>query len=271
MDEAAVKREWERNAVGWTAMVRAGSDVCRDLYNTPTFMGMLPDVDGLEGLDIGCGEGHNTRLLAKRGAKMRGVDIAETFVRAAKEAEQGEPLGIGYGVASGGSLPFGDRCFDFATAFMSFQDMPCQQEALAEAYRVLRPGRFFQFSIVHPCFVTPGWKWVTDEDGRRTGREVRNYFAGEESENGACVVEEWTFGAASDEMKGRYGKFRTPYFLRTLSDWLNLVTGAGFTLERFAEPHPSEEVVASHPEQYAARIEPYFLIIRGRKGERISD
>ena len=37
---------------------------------------MLPDVRGLLGLDIGCGEGHNTRLLAGRGARVVAVDIA---------------------------------------------------------------------------------------------------------------------------------------------------------------------------------------------------
>jgi trans-aconitate methyltransferase len=41
-----------------------GHDIYRDHLNTPAFFAMLPDVEGLAGLDIGCGEGHNTRLLA---------------------------------------------------------------------------------------------------------------------------------------------------------------------------------------------------------------
>jgi 2-polyprenyl-3-methyl-5-hydroxy-6-metoxy-1,4-benzoquinol methylase len=49
---------------------------------------MLPDVEGLEGLDIGCGEGHNTSSLARRGACMTGVDISPTFIRYANEAEE---------------------------------------------------------------------------------------------------------------------------------------------------------------------------------------
>ena len=40
----------------------------RDYLNTPAFFDMLTDVNGLFGLDIGCSEGRNTRLLAERGA-----------------------------------------------------------------------------------------------------------------------------------------------------------------------------------------------------------
>src|SRR6185295_14532567 len=53
---------WNENANTWTALARAGYDVYRDYVNTPAFLEMLPEVRGLEGLDIGCGEGHNTRL-----------------------------------------------------------------------------------------------------------------------------------------------------------------------------------------------------------------
>ncbi len=51
-------------------VARAGYDVFRDHLNTPAFFALLPDVAGLSGLDIGCGEGHNTRLLARRGARV---------------------------------------------------------------------------------------------------------------------------------------------------------------------------------------------------------
>ncbi len=67
---------------------------------------MLPPVSGLSGLDIGCGEGSNTRELARRGARMRAIDIAPTFIRHAIEAESAEPLGIAYLVADATDLQF---------------------------------------------------------------------------------------------------------------------------------------------------------------------
>ena len=50
----------------WTQLSRAGYDTYRDHLNTPAFLQMLPEVNGLTGLDIGCGEGSNTRELAAR-------------------------------------------------------------------------------------------------------------------------------------------------------------------------------------------------------------
>ena len=84
MDHEEVGRHWDENAEAWTRLARAGYDVYRDELNTPAFLEMLPDVDGLSGLDVGCGEGHNTRLVLERGARMTGIDIAENFVRHAK-------------------------------------------------------------------------------------------------------------------------------------------------------------------------------------------
>ena len=108
MDHEQVGRIWNGNAEAWTKLARAGYDVYRDHLNTPAFFQMLPDVSGLSGLDIGCGEGHNTRLLAKRGARVTAVDISEVFIRHARDMEQQEPLGIDYRVASAVELPFAD-------------------------------------------------------------------------------------------------------------------------------------------------------------------
>ena len=87
MDHEEAGRYWDANAEVWTKLARAGYDVYRDYLNTPAFFAMLPDVANLSGLDIGCGEGHNTRLLAKRGANITAIDISKEFVRFASEWE----------------------------------------------------------------------------------------------------------------------------------------------------------------------------------------
>ncbi|OYX06746.1 MAG: SAM-dependent methyltransferase, partial [Rhizobiales bacterium 32-66-8] len=115
---------WERNAETWTRHVRAGYDIYRDALNSPTFLDMLPPVDGRRGLDLGCGEGANTRHLARRGARMDGIDIAPTFIRHAQAAESAEPLGISYAVADGTSLPFADSSFDFRNWRVSLSKPP---------------------------------------------------------------------------------------------------------------------------------------------------
>jgi ubiquinone/menaquinone biosynthesis C-methylase UbiE len=256
MDEREVARMWEENARLWTQLARAGHDVYRDRVNTPAFFAALPEVRGLRGLDIGCGEGHNTRLLTQRGARMTAVDIAEAFIRHARDAERHSPLGIDYQIANGSELPFDDGTFDFAVAFMSLMDMPEPERAIREAYRVVKAGGFFQFSITHPCFQTPLWRWVTDDSGKRVGVVCGEYF---DQKPGRIV--EWIFGSAPATLR----KFKIPVFDRTLSEWLNALLDAGFHVERLAEPCADQKTAADCPAVADTRLVAYFLIVRCRK------
>ncbi len=260
MNHEEVGRYWNGNAHAWTMLARAGYDVYRDYLNTPAFFEMLPNVAGLAGLDIGCGEGHNTRLLAKRGASVSAIDIAEEFIVYARQAETHEPLGIDYRVASAVALPFADATFDFATGFMSFMDVQETDRVLAEAYRVLKPAGFLQFSICHPCSDTPHRRNLRDANGQTYALEVGDYFRNIEGK-----VEEWLFTAAPAHVTQGLPKFRIPRFTRTISQWLNLLIDTGFLLERVAEPRPSDETVRACPAIQDAQVVPYFLHIRARK------
>ena len=260
MDHREVGQYWNDNAEAWAQLARAGYDVYREHFNTPAFLAMLPDVQGLSGIDIGCGEGYNTRQVAGRGARMTGIDIAEVFIGHARELEEEEPLGIDYRVASAVELPFEDGSFDFATATMSLMDVPETERALAEAYRVIRPGGFLQFSITHPCFDTPHRNNLRDEDGVTYAIEVGDYF-----EDMDGKVTEWLFSAAPKEVRDRYPKFKTPRFTRTISRWLNLVIDVGFAIERVEEPRPTDEMVRICPDLQDAQVVGYFLHVRGRK------
>ena len=257
---ANVRRYWNENAEVWTRLARAGYDTYRDFLNTPAFFAMLPAVDGLAGLDIGCGEGYNTRLLAQRGARVTALDIAEGFVRQGQALEDESPLGVRYLVASAVDLPFGEATFDFATGFMSFMDVPETDRVLGEAYRVLKPGGFLQFSITHPCFDTPHRRNLRDEDGRTYAIEVGDYFRNLEG-----AVTEWIFSAAPPAVREGLPKFKVPRFTRTLSQWLNLVLAQGFLLERVEEPRPSDEVVATCPNIQDSQVVAYFMHVRARK------
>src|SRR5690349_5224217 len=170
MKSAEVAEMWEANAETWTRHARTGHDVYRDALNTPAFLAMLPPMSGLHGLDVGCGEGSNTRELARLVARMHAIDIATTFIRHARATEASDPLGIIFQVADALSLPFADNSLDFATAFMSMMDMPDQGRALREAHRVLRPDGFLQFSILHPCFAPPYRRVLRNAD--RTTRAI---------------------------------------------------------------------------------------------------
>jgi len=260
MNDREVGRCWDENAEVWARLSRAGYDVYRDFLNTPAFLAMLPDVQGLRGLDLGCGEGHNTRLLAKLGARMTGLDIAPTFIRHAREAEELDPLEITYVEGSALALPFAPGSFDFVVAFMSLMDMPEVERVVAEVHRVLVPAGFFQFSITHPFLDVPHRRNLRGADGRTYAYEVGGYF-----QELRGHVEEWTFSIAPPEVRAAVPKFKVPRFTRPLSKWINLLIERDFIVERLSEPCPREEDVRACPHIQDAQVVPYFFHVRVRK------
>ncbi|HVZ09935.1 class I SAM-dependent methyltransferase [Rhodopila sp.] len=261
MTSAEAAACWEANAETWTRHARAGLDVYRDVVNTPAFLAMLPAVDGLAGLDLGCGEGGNTRQLARLGARVAALDMSATFLRHAHEAEHTERLGIAYVRADAARLPFAGEAFDFVTAFMSLMDMPDQNTVLLEINRVLRRGGFLQFSILHPCFVPPHRRVLREADGITVRAvEVGDYFSNIDGR-----VDRWWFGTLSAEERARVPAFQEPRFHRTLSTWMNLLVATGFVIECLGEPCADAATAAAVPHVADTRVAPLFLHVRARK------
>jgi ubiquinone/menaquinone biosynthesis C-methylase UbiE len=221
---------------------------------------MLPPVAGLKGLDLGCGEGTNTRAIARLGARMTGLDIAPTFLRHAREAEARDPLGIDYVLGDGRSIDFPDASFDFVTAFMSLMDMADQRQVLKGIHRVLRPGGFLQFSILHPCFVPPSRKNIRNDADESVAVEIADYF--DETDG---RVERWLFSTIPAEKRAGLTPFAVPRFHRTLTTRVAMIVEAGLTIEAFGEPMASEEVAAAEPIVADTRVAPIFLHVRARK------
>jgi SAM-dependent methyltransferase len=240
ISEEEVGRYWDANAGPWAAEVRRGADVAREWLNNPAFLPFIGDLRGRQVLDAGCGEGYNTRILARRGARMTGVDISERMIDLAREAERAEPLGIRYERTSYADLSrFADASFDAVVSFMALMDGPRFDLAMREAFRVLRPGGMLAFSITHPCFLTKGATWLRDEAGVKVKWMVSGYF------DSTAWVERWRFTDASQEQP----EFAVPRFDRTLSEYVNPLIAAGFVLEEIQEPRPSEEYCRAHPRQ----------------------
>ena len=93
-----IKQEWDDASESWVDFVRNGKDDFRDEMNNPAMFEILGDIQGKKVLDLGCGEGYNTRIMAKKGAKVVGVDFSEKMIDFAVQHEEEEKLGIEYHV-----------------------------------------------------------------------------------------------------------------------------------------------------------------------------
>ncbi|MFG3258827.1 class I SAM-dependent methyltransferase [Streptomyces sp. NPDC048172] len=92
---------------------------------------------GSAALDVACGHGDITRLLAARGtAPVVGVDISAEMVRLARDKEAREPLGIEYHVGDAAELPVLGR-FRVATASYLFNYAPTR-DALRVMFERIR-------------------------------------------------------------------------------------------------------------------------------------
>ncbi len=258
MRKQDIRNYWNQNAPAWTELSRRGYDLYRDHIATPAFLNMLPSVAGLVGLDVGCGEGHNTRLIAEKGAVVTGIDISEKFISYAKERESG-CKNLMFIAADAYHIPFNAGYFDFCISTQAFMDFPDQHKALREIYRVLKPEGFFQFSILHPLFDRVGNGWIY-ENGELKGYFIKNYFKNPRGE-----IDEWMFSAVPPEEKAKYKKFKIPRFNKLISEWVNLLVKTGFIIEEMDEPAPKKDVIKRYPKLKDAALMPYFLIIRVRK------
>jgi SAM-dependent methyltransferase len=91
-------------------------------------------------LDLATGTGWTSRLIARRGARVVGVDLGADLIEAARERAKAEGLDIEYRVGDAEALPFRDGEFDavISTCGIMFATRP--EAAASELARVTRSG-----------------------------------------------------------------------------------------------------------------------------------
>lgn len=87
-------------------------------------------------LDLGCGAGGASVLVAKRGAQIAGLDAAEALIQIARERVPDGDFRVG----DLGDLPYNDRTFDVTFASLSLMFATNPTVALAEMKRVTVSG-----------------------------------------------------------------------------------------------------------------------------------
>ena len=180
---------------------------------------------GPQVVDLGCGEGQFSRMLAERGATVTGVDLCRPLTESARNHQgSGESYLVG-DMEDLHELPSGE--FDIAVSYITLVDVPDMRIAVGEAFRVLRRGGRFVVCNLHPmALASPGW--IT-QGGRKLHYPVDRYF--DEGERDISRQEDRPM----------------TNFHRTLSTHLRTFLGAGFTVEDLREPTPTEEQAERYP------------------------
>ena len=95
-------------------------------------------------LDVGCGSGWATRLMAEKALQgnVTGIDIADEMIKLARETSTSFP-NVGFQVASAEKLPFNESQFTHAFSMESLYYYADMSAALREIKRVLKPGGQF--------------------------------------------------------------------------------------------------------------------------------
>jgi ubiquinone/menaquinone biosynthesis C-methylase UbiE len=109
-------------------------------------------------LDVACGPGYVSDALRKLGAIPKGIDFSERMVAIAKKMFPGIPFGQG----DAQNLSCDGASFDRVLINFGLLHLSHPEQRCAEAFRVLRSGGKFGFTVWAPPARSPGAKIVND-------------------------------------------------------------------------------------------------------------
>ncbi|PCI36535.1 MAG: hypothetical protein COB53_09235 [Elusimicrobia bacterium] len=95
-------------------------------------------IQGARVLDLACGEGYGSRLLADTAATVIGLDIDEAVIAAAEKKYARDNLRFQTGDMT--ALPFDDLAFDVVVCYEAIEHINKQEKCIDEIYRVLAVG-----------------------------------------------------------------------------------------------------------------------------------
>jgi SAM-dependent methyltransferase len=211
---------------------------------------LLDDVRGKHAIVIGCGGGQDCVELVRMGAVAIGIDLSQEQIAYAKKyAAKHDADNASFVVGSAEDLSrFDDASFDLALSIHALGYVEHADAALNEAARVLRPGGVLAIAVPHP------WNQVFSDAAPYYAR--RSYYTAQ------TPYMDWNWDAAKFGESGRLRDWR-----RTVGEWFDLITSAGFTIERLVEPYQGDisDDDAEGYDMQRARLMPHVLIMKARK------
>lgn len=125
---------------------------------------------GRKVLDIACGEGYGSNLLASVAEGVWGVDIDPETIKHAAEKYKAHNLNFSVGAAD--AIPFKDHTFDLAVSFETIEHHDRHEAMMTELKRVLKPGGVLIIS-------SPDKKYYSDIPNYKNPFHVKELYKAE--------------------------------------------------------------------------------------------
>jgi SAM-dependent methyltransferase len=242
MREIDLRESWNRLSARYqkTHAIRTDSAHYGPYAPDENRLGLLGDVQGKRILELGCGGGQCSIAFARQGAECVAVDLSDAQIAYARQLAAQEEAAITFVrsdmAAFLETLP--ESAFDIAFSAYAFQYVEDLGRVFRGTRRALKPGGLFVFSLDHP---------LNDITACENGRVYlsESYFA-----RGRRY---WNWDLPGSEERAPFYSFH-----RTVGDFLNLLTDAGFLVERLLEPEPTAE--GHDPWEDPTEIERYAAI-----------
>lgn len=245
-----------RNRIAWDTWAADYADAGAVLWaqDAPTWgiwgvpesqLRMLPsDLAGKDAIELGCGTAYVSAWLARRGARVVGIDNSEAQLATARALQRKHGLEFPLLHGNAEEVPYPDASFDFAISEYGVCLWADPHRWIPEAARVLRPGGRLVF-LVNSFLLT---LCLADEEGAAASTALqRPAFGLDRLEwGGGCEVE----------------------FHPSHGEWIALLRHSGFEIEELVEAYPSAEATTRYPfvTLQWARSWPSEEVWKARKG-----
>ena len=216
----ANREDWDRQADKWVASGERAWSTDEPSWGTwhipESELRLMPgDMAGMNAIELGCGTAYVSAWMARRGARVVGIDISERQLATARRLASEHRVDLTFIHGSAEAVPYPDESFDFAISEYGAAIWCDPYVWIPEAYRLLKPGAELVFlstsTLAILCSPVDGSLPITD-------RLERDYFS----------IHRLDWRNAVDEPGGI--EFNLP-----ISGWFRLFRQTGFHVVDFIE------------------------------------
>jgi ubiquinone/menaquinone biosynthesis C-methylase UbiE len=138
-DQAAAYDRWYATPLGQLV----------DRVEKAAIFALLPDLYGRRVLEVGCGTGNISLELARRGARVVGLDVSGPMLAAAQHQARQQEVPLAWVRGGAAALPFLQQSFDGVIAILALDFISDRPGVVREMVRVLRPGGFLLLALLN--------------------------------------------------------------------------------------------------------------------------